>query len=220
MNQTAGGQFIFESVTVGELTCPVAVWLPVGYDPGRKWPGILFLHGKGESGSDGRRHTTVGLGKAIRQHPERFAAVVVMPQMPAGSRWEGPLLDVALAALDQAAERWSIDPQRVALTGLSLGGFGTWTLGGRCPQRFRALVPICGGGNPADAPQLACVPIWCFHGDADAVIPVQRSREMVAAVRAAGGKVRYTELPGVGHNAWDAAYGDPQVISWMLAQCR
>ncbi len=199
---------------------PVAVWVPPGYDDRHAWPAILFLHGKGECGDDGVFHTTVGLGRHIRAHPEWFPAIVVMPQIPVGSRWEGPALDLALASLELAAREVRIDPRRVVLTGLSLGGFGTWKLGGRCPQRFCALVPICGGGDPGDADRLATLPIWCFHGDADPVIPVERSREMVAAVRAAGGNVRYTELPGVGHNAWDAAYGDAEVIRWMLAQRR
>ena len=127
---------------------------------------------------------------------------------------------LALATLEEQTQTLNIDADAVALTGLSLGGYGTWSIGAQHPQRFSALVPICGGGDPADAAALAHVPIWCFHGDADPVVPVERSREMVEAVQSAGGQVKYTELPGVTHNSWDPAYGDPSVIEWMLAQRR
>ena len=181
---------------------------------------ILFLHGMGECGDDGVFHTTVGLGRAIRRHPERFGALVVMPQLPVDHRWEGAMQTLALATLEATLKEYSADHERIALTGLSLGGFGTWSLGSRCPERFCALVPICGGGDPAEARELAQLPIWCFHGDADPAVSVELSRQMVAAVRAAGGEIRYTELPGVTHNSWDAAYGDPEVVAWMLAQRR
>jgi predicted peptidase len=197
-----------------------AVWVPADYTPARRWPIILFLHGMGECGRDGESHTTVGLGRAIREHPERFGALVVMPQIPVGRRWEGPMQTLALATLEATLEEYSADRRRIVLTGLSLGGFGTWSLGARHADMFCALVPICGGGDPADAGKLAGLPIWCFHGEADPAVPVQRSREMVEAVGAAGGRVRYTELAGVTHNSWDSAYGDPEVIAWMLAQRR
>ncbi|MFH1747272.1 MAG: alpha/beta hydrolase-fold protein [Planctomycetota bacterium] len=197
-----------------------AVWVPEDYTPNRSWPVILFLHGMGECGDDGQFHTTVGMGRSIRKNPERFGALVVMPQIPVGQRWEGAMQDLALATLTATLQEYHADPERIVLTGLSLGGYGTWSLGARCPEKFCALVPICGGGDPADAKRLARLPIWCFHGDADPAVSVERSREMVAAVRAAGGSVRYSELPGVTHNSWDAAYGDAEVIEWMLAQRR
>jgi len=212
--------FVFRKMEFEGATRRYAVWVPPDYTPAKRWPVILFLHGKGECGDDGERQTTVGLGKALREHPERFPALVVMPQIPVGRRWQGPALELALAALEATMNEYAADPDRVVGTGLSLGGYGTWALGARCPERFAALVPICGGGDPADAARLARVPIWCFHGDADKAVPVERSRQMVEAVRAAGGSVRYSELAGVGHNSWDAAYGDAEVIAWMLAQKR
>jgi len=212
--------FVLKTTEVGGQVYPYAVWVPVDYASDRRWPVILFLHGKGECGDDGRLHTTVGLGKAIRAHPERFPALVVMPQMPVGHRWEGTMQTLALAALEQTLTEYDVDHGRIVLTGLSLGGFGTWSLGARHPERFCALVPVCGGGASADAGQLARLPIWCFHGEADPVVPVQHSREMVEAVRKAGGRIRYTELRSVTHNAWDPAYGDPDVVAWMLAQRR
>lgn len=127
---------------------------------------------------------------------------------------------LALACLEIALNEYNVDRRRVVLTGLSLGGFGTWSLGAKFPERFCALAPVCGGGEPGDARRLVGVPIWCFHGEVDPVVPVERSREMVEAVRAAGGHVSYTEYPGVAHNSWDPAYSDPEVIQWMLAQRR
>jgi predicted peptidase len=197
-----------------------AVWVPADYTPNRRWPVILFLHGKGECGDDGKFHTTVGLGRSIRNHPERFNALVVMPQMPVDHRWEGPMQTLALATLAATLKEYNADHDHIVLTGLSLGGFGTWSLGAKHPEEFCALLPICGGGDPVDAHKLARLPIWCFHGEADSVVPVQSSREMVEAVRAAGGQIRYTEFPGVTHNSWDPAYGDPEVVAWMLARQR
>jgi predicted peptidase len=219
MTDSAPTGFVPRSIELDGHTYRYTIWVPPDYTSGRPWPAILFLHGKGECGDDGESHTRVGLGKAIRTHPERFPAIVVMPQMPEDRRWtEKPMQALALATLDATMSDYAIDPRRIVLTGLSLGGFGTWSLGARCPERFCALLPICGGGDPASAAGLARVPIWCFHGDADPVVPVERSREMVRAVQAAGGKVRYSELPGVTHNSWDAAYSNADVIAWMLAQ--
>jgi len=215
--------FLPTSLALQGQTFDYAVYVPPDYTPDRSWPAILYLHGAGERGIDGLRHTMFGLGLAVRRHPERFPCLVILPQCRPDQRWEGPMLDFALAALDAATTSYRIDPDRVMLTGLSLGGFGTWDLGARRSDRFCALLPICGGGDPGDAEavaRLARLPIWCFHGDADPVVPAERSREMVAAVRAAGGQVRYTELPGVTHNSWDAAYNDPEVIAWMLSRHR
>jgi len=210
--------FVLKTIDMGEKTYRYSVWIPHDYTPRKRWPAVLFLHGRGECGKDGQIHTTVGLGKAVRKTPARFPAIIVMPHMPIGMRWEGPMRELALATLEAACEEYSVDRRRIALTGLSLGGFGTWTLGAARAELFCALAPICGGGDPADAELLARTPIWCWHGDADSTIDVEKSREMVNAVRAAGGDVRYTELPDVGHVSWDAAYSDPEFISWLLSQ--
>ena len=212
--------FVPKTIEMDGRVYRYAVWVPEDYDPDRKWPVILFLHGKGECGDDGEFHTTVGLGREIRKMPERFPALVVMPQIPVGEWWKGSMQTLALGALDATLNEYSADRDRIVLTGLSLGGFGTWSLGAKRTDLFCGLVPICGGGDPADAGKLARLPIWCFHGDADAVVAVSRSREMVEAVRAAGGEVKYSELVGVEHNSWTPAYSDPEVIAWMLARHR
>ena len=212
--------FVSKTIKVDGEVYKYAVYVPQEYTPEKSWPAFLFLHGAGERGSDGELQTKVGLGKVIREHPERIPCIVIMPQCPIDRAWEGEMQRMALATLDAAMDEYNIDEDRVVLTGLSLGGFGTWSIGIQNAERFCALVPICGGGIGVNAHLIKDVPVWCFHGDSDPVVKVDRSREMVGAVKSKGGNVRYTEFKGVGHNAWDPAYGDPKVIEWMLAQHR
>jgi predicted peptidase len=129
-----------------------------------------------------------------------------------------PDLAAAVAALDDVLATEAADPQRVYLTGLSMGGYGGWDLAARMPKRFAALLPICGGGDETTVPRLANLPIWCFHGTDDTVVLPGRSRSMIAAVKAAGGSPRYSELEGVGHDSWTPAYRDPVVLDWLFAQ--
>lgn len=210
---------------------PYVVYVPRDYTPSKQWPVVLFLHGAGERGDNGLAQSQVGLGAAVRMHPERFPCVIVMPQCPEGKGWgagipgftqDEPLVaDLALKALDDVVERYHGDRDRLSLTGLSLGGFGTWSIGAAHPERFAALAPVCGGGTATTAGKLKDIPIWAFHGEADTVVPAERSRQMVEAVRAAGNRnVKYTEYPAVGHNSWDKAYGDPEFATWLLAQKR
>lgn len=199
-------------------------------------PIILALHGSGERGADGLAPTDVGLGHAIRLHPERFPALVVFPQVPAGSNW----LDnrrLALATLASAQREFGADPKRVYAVGLSMGGHGTWALAHDDPGRFAAIVVVCGfvgplhgfpGIMPAGQPDpdaalahsIAALPVWIVHGDADPVVPVNDSRQMAAELKALGGDVHYKELPGVGHNAWDDAFADPELPLWLFKQRR
>lgn len=194
------------------------VYVPQVYDPATPIPGILFLHGRGEEGTDGEAQAMVGLGPAIRRAPERWPCVVVFPQKPRDADGWHAYEDLALATLDATREEWSIDPSRIYLTGVSLGGFGSWMLAPRHRDLFAAIAPVCGGGDPADARALASLPIWAFHGDADPVVPLRHSERMVAAVREAGGAPRFTVYPGVGHNSWDRAYGEEQLPEWLLGQ--
>lgn len=219
MTVTGAPAWLRQQLVVGGHELPCATWLPSGYDPARAWPLVVFLHGKGERGSDGWAPTTVGLGPALRDHPERWPCVVVFPQCPADRQWiDAPeLVEAAWAAT--VAER-AIEAERSYLTGISMGGFGTWHHGARHADRWAALLPICGGGKPADATTLAALPIWAFHGAIDPVIPVEASRSMVAALRAAGGAIRYTEYPDEGHACWDRAYADEAAAAWLLAQRR
>ncbi len=216
----------FVTVAEGEEQ-PAVVYVPENYDPTREWPLVVFLHGMGERGDDGHRQTEVGIGKAIRENPERFPCLVVMPQCSEDTMWGAPEnRDGAPAskhidaAIGHVMETYNIDEDRVSLTGLSMGGYGTFSYGAANAQRFSAFMPVCGGGDPGNAAALAKRPMWVFHGGADSVVNPEQSRRMVKAARDAGGDVQYTEYPGVGHNSWDKAYGSEEAIAWLLAQSR
>jgi predicted peptidase len=228
--------FLDRSIEVGGTTSRYQVYVPSAYDPARRWPVILFLHGAGERGSDGVIQTEVGLGSAIRRFVDRYPAIVVFPQTPTRGSWTGPAGDVAMAALDRTLGEFSTDDRRVYLTGLSMGGNGSWYLAWRHPERWAGVVVVCGflgigqfpSFLPADtadpaaavAGKIRHLPIWVFHGDADKTVPVTASREVVAALEKAGATVKYTELPGVGHNAWDPAYRDPELPVWLFGLSR
>jgi predicted peptidase len=233
--------FLDRSVTIGGRSYPYVVYVPRDWSRDRTWPVVLFLHGAGERGSDGQGPVQVGLGSAIRSAPERFPALVVFPQVPAEERWIGGPADAAMAALDAVAREFHGDRERLYLTGLSLGGFGTWHLALSHPDVFAAIVPVCGGIVPHGsaisvrqsplttaesdpyaftAQRLRHLPVWMFHGDDDTVIEPSESRTMHDALRAVGANVRYTEYEGVGHNAWDRAYGEAELWSWLFEQRR
>jgi predicted esterase/predicted DNA-binding protein (MmcQ/YjbR family) len=237
---TAEARLLERMVEVDGTGYGYRVQLPAGYSPDTAWPVILFLHGAGERGDDGVSQTAVGLGPAARAHPERYPAIIVYPQAPLETRWSGAPARAAMAALRQALTEFGGDPDRVYLTGLSMGGNGAWRLAYRHPGRFAAVVPICGwvsaapvlpgaeavvpaeDGDPFEAlaARLAPVPVWIFHGEDDPVVPVEESRRAAAALEAAGANARYTELPGVGHNSWDPAYGSAALAEWLFAQRR
>jgi len=218
--------FLYKSITVDGEKYAYCVYVPPDYTADRPWPAILFLHGAGERGSDGFLQTDVGIGRAIRRHRELIPAIVVMPQCRPGLSWTGPMARLALLCLEQTSREYRLDRQRLYLTGLSLGGQGTWLIGAEYADYFAALVPICGfaelhgSTSLAErlAPRLATVPVWCFHGSADPRVPVERSRQMVELIRAAGGSVRYTEYRNAGHNVWDQAYDEPELWRWLFAQ--
>lgn len=206
---------------------PAVLYVPEDYDPDKKWPLIVFLHGMGERGSDGQRQTEVGIGEVIRSNPERFPCLVYMPQCSTDTFWssatneKGAPADVHITqGIETVLGKYNIDEDRVSLTGLSMGGYGTFAYGAKHIDRFSALMPICGGGNVDDAAALAKRPMWVFHGGADPVVNPEQSRRMIKATKQAGGDVRYTEYEGVGHNSWDNAYGSADAIAWLLAQKR
>jgi predicted peptidase len=157
-----------------------SIYIPPGYSPDRSWPVVLFLHGAGQAGTDGVAPTRTGLGKAIRNRDKPFPAIVVFPQAQKRERdilstWhpDRPEGQRALAILDQVQKEFRVDPQRAYLTGISMGGYGAWALAGRHPERFAAIVPICGGGDRDVASALKDVPCWCFHGSDDPAVRVE-----------------------------------------------
>jgi predicted peptidase len=234
--------FLDRTVKVGDASYAYKVYVPPGFDAKRTWPVILYLHGAGEWGTDNVHQTEVGLGPALRAHPERLPALVVFPQAPRGQVWFGEPARVATAALDQAIAEFHGDPDRIALAGISLGGFGTWVLAFEHPERYAAIVSVAGGIVPpggsrarlqqlpptlqaddpygATAARVKAIPAWLFHGAEDPTVPVSESRQLKAALEKAGGAPRYTEYEGGGHNAWDRAFNDPELATWLLAQRR
>jgi acetyl esterase/lipase/prenyltransferase beta subunit len=197
-----------------------SLFLPDGYDGQKAFPVVLFLHGSGERGEDGILSAQVGLGAAIARQPDAYPFIAVFPQ--AKRTWAADSDDAkdALAALDEVMKSFKVDPSRVVLTGLSMGGSGSWSNAAAHPERFSAVVTVCGTGKPEMAQTLKNLPIWCVVGDADRERAVLNAREMVAALRDAGASARETEYRGVPHNSWDRAYSDPAIIEWMLAQKR
>ena len=193
------------------------VFVPRAYTGEKEFPVILFLHGAGETGSDGVKQAAVGLGKAIRDKKEDFPFIVVFPQSQKRTwRAGSDDADRALAILEQVHKDYKTDRKRVYLTGLSMGGFGTWSLAAAHPDRWAAIAPICGGGDTKTAAKIKDLPIWNFHGDADKAVNVKLSRAMIDAIKKAGGNPRYDEYPGVGHNSWDRAYGTAELYTWFL----
>ena len=229
--------FLNRKIAVDGTESRYVVYVPSDWNVARAWPVVLFLHGAGERGTDGLIQSEVGLGSAIRRHADRFPAVVVMPQCADDVWWTAPAMQaLALAALDAAVREFHGDPARVYLTGLSMGGYGTWAIAANNPGRFAALAPVCGGirrparlgidenastaGDPyaEAARKVGRTPIWIFHGGADDTVPVSESRRMAEALKAAGNAARYTEYEGVGHNSWDKAYDEAEFARWLFAQ--
>ena len=180
---------------------------------------LFFLHGRGESNGP--------LNLVAKWGPPRLAArgddlpyIIVSPQCPADDSWSSETQQTRLTELlEHVTATYPIDPNRTFLTGLSMGGFGSWAFIAKHPDRFAAAVIVCGGGDPATAEKLTNTPIWTFHGDQDGAVPYQRTVDMVDAIKAAGGtKIRFTGLEHFGHNTWSAVYATPAVYQWMEGQ--
>lgn len=237
MNTYAAPNFQSRQVTVNGITMGYRVFVPDGWTSKRSWPVVLFLHGAGERGSDNAKQLQQGLPLWLAQHGEHFPAVVVIPQVPENSYWTGPAEAAAWQALQASIAEFHGDPQRVYLTGMSMGGYGAWQMAKDHPGVFAAAAIICGGiahprpdspshvdGVPSGvdpyawtAERLGPLPVWIFHGSDDPVIPVTGSRAMQAALQQRHLEVRYTEFPGVGHAAWEPAYQLPELWPWMFS---
>lgn len=211
---------------------PYRLFQPVERESGRLYPVVLYLHGSGDRGGDNMQQ--VGGIPQILTEPDlqkEFPCFVIAPQCPEGIQWSNRSalgdedtcdgLTLALAAVDEVLTDYPADPDRVYLIGYSMGGFGAWELAARHPKRFAAVVPIAGGGNPEWASRLVDAPIRAVHGAADDVVPVEQSREMIAAIRAAGGSPRYDEIPGAPHSSWRNLLSEPSnFLRWLHQQSR
>ncbi|MBH1826505.1 prolyl oligopeptidase family serine peptidase [Stenotrophomonas maltophilia] len=241
---SARGRFEGRAVKVDGETAYYQVFIPAGVQATAptRLPVILFLHGSGERGGDGVKQTHAGLGPHLRRHAADFPALAVFPQVPGHQEWSGRNNRVALAALDATIAEFGADRSRQYLTGMSMGGYGSWNIALDDPGRFAAIVPVCGAvlapravrptlfveqvaqeTDPyaAIAQRLRGTPIWIFHGALDDVVPPDDDRRLHAAFRSAAARdLRYTEYPEGNHNAWDATYADPAMWAWLFAQKR
>ena len=213
---------------------PYRMLAPAKLDPAARYPLVLFLHGAGERGSDNQKQLVHGMNDfASDEITGKYPAFVVAPQCPEGKRWvevdwtldshqmpakpSEPLAGV-FELIDTLVKTKPIDTGRIYITGLSMGAFGVWDAVQRRPELFAAAAPICGGGDPLLAKQIHFVPVWAFHGDDDKTVKVNRSREMIEALKAVGEEPKYTEYKGVGHDSWTRTYKDPALYEWLFAQ--
>lgn len=199
---------------------PYLIYLPENYTAdGAKVPFMLFLHGRGES--NGPLEIVAKWGPPRRLAAgEKMKYLVVSPQCPRESAWNRDDQQKRLLELLAFIQKtYNIDDDRIYLTGLSMGGYGTWRLASDHPEMFAAAAPVCGGGDPKNGDKLTKLPIWAWHGSADRTVPVERSVEMVEAIKAAGGtKVRFTSLEHIGHFSWQAAYQSNDLYAWFDQQ--
>jgi len=205
------------------------LFVPHNYKRDTPTPTILFLHGAGETKQkEGAKPkgtpkmpVEVGIGPAIKKREKTFPFLTIIPQAPSfgwGAGSAGGKL--ALAILEDVEKNYSVDKKRIYLTGLSMGGMGTWSHAVAMPDKWAAIVPICGRGDPKQADKIKDLPCWAFHGDADEAVKVSGSRDMIEAIKKAGGSPRYDEYKGVGHNSWDKAYATDELYEWLLKQSK
>jgi predicted peptidase len=200
------------------------VFVPRAYginDDQKVYPLILFLHGAGERGDDGQAPVKQGIangGIKFKNYEKTFPFFVIFPQCQVKRNWKagGPDADRALAILAEVQKAYKIDGKRLYLSGLSMGGSGTWSLAAAYPNKWAAIAPICGGADLSTADKIKHIPTWCFVGDKDNPKLVENNRAMIKALKSAGGAPRYSEFPFVGHNSWDCAYVTPELYAWFL----
>jgi len=205
----------FTKTITKELSLGYLLYLPKGYgEREQKWPLMMFLHGAGERGSDLNKVKVHGPPKIVGAGKD-LPFIIVSPQCPEGDWWTEKSEEL-INLLDEIVDRYDVDAERVYLTGLSMGGYGTWELASRYPERFAAVVPICGGGKRFFGWRLKDVPVWAFHGAKDNVVPLRESEEMVEAVKGGGGDAKLTVYPEANHDSWTATYDNPEVYDWLL----
>jgi len=202
---------ITKTVQIGYL-----FYLPENYNSSEKFPLVLFLHGAGERGADLEKVKVHGPPKLI-ENGKNFPFIVVSPQCPENQWWSLEVLD---ALLNDITDNYNVDENRIYVTGLSMGGFGTWDLSIKYPNRFAAIAPICGGGNSRLAGVLKDLPVWVFHGAKDNVVPLKSSQDMVDELEKANGNVKFTIYPEAGHDSWTETYDNPELYEWILKHKR
>jgi predicted peptidase len=224
--------------TKGQTNLPYRLLKPDGYDKNGtdRYPLVVFLHGSFGRGTDNQKQIRSGVEEFLKDATrKKHPCFLAIPQCPPDKLWfdvsgsdtkgnlplpKSPTESAALVLdlIEALGNQYRIDKDRIYLTGLSMGGYGTWDLISRRPELFAAAIPICGGGDPAPATQLAKLSIWAFHGDADPLVPIARTRDMIAALKEAGGQPKLTEYKGVSHDAWTTTYKNSEVLDWLFEQ--
>jgi predicted peptidase len=231
----------YEFLGTAKLRMPYRLFVPSDVNPTSKHPLVLFFHGSGERGNDNEKPLLHGVQRfATADAQSRYPCFVLVPQCPTHLdnqpiMWTGERermhllkltpevaipLQTALELLLEIQEKFRVNLDRTYVTGLSMGGFATWEALLRYPEMFAAAIPVCGGGDATHAARIKNIPVWAFHGADDPTVPVECSRSMIKMIEKAGGHPRYTEYPGVGHNSWDRAYAEPDLLSWFFSHSR
>jgi predicted peptidase len=204
---------VFKIVEDGGTYYNHLIYLPDDYGKDdRKWPAMLFLHGVGNRGTDIEKVKTSGVPKVVNRD-KSFDFILIAPQGHADEWWQ---IDRLMELLDDVTSKYKVDKDRLYLTGLSMGGYGAWKFACEHPDRFAAVVPICGGGPVDKACNLKDVPIWAFHGAKDGAVPLEKSQEMVDAVNACGGNAKLTVYPDLEHDSWSVTYDNKELYEWFL----
>lgn len=216
------------SLQVGSSDYTYQVYAPQQAKNENDLPLVIFLHGIRERGSGGYVPTEGAVGMLFRQYLRQVPAIILLPQCRPGSYWSDPVMEqMVMGALEQTISEFGADEKRLYLSGVSMGGYGVWSLAMKYPEKFAALVSICGGSplTTGDrftpiAQKIGKTPAWLFHGADDRVVQVSESRQLVAALKANQGNVKYTEYAGVGHNVWINVASDKELMPWLLSQKR
>ena len=213
---------LYQARIIHEVKLDYLLTLPDGYSKAgaAAWPLILFLHGAGERGDDLNMVRIHGIPKEAAQ-TEPFPFITLSPLCPA-DHWWGDYMEALIGLVEATITAYHVNPQRVYLTGLSMGGYGTWHLASAYPERFAAAAPICGGGFwmygfPERVAAMKEVPVWAFHGGKDPVVNIEQTQIMVDALEAAGGDVTFTIYPDADHDAWTQTYSNPALYEWFLS---
>ena len=211
---------------------PYRLFIPDDYSTSASYPIVMYLHGGAGAGNDNLKQITGGNKNGTHiwitvENQKKYPCFVVAPQLLRFNRWNDPdslrlsvYAQLAIELLEELLKEYNIDPDRVYLTGQSRGGYGTWDIIVKRPDLFAAAIPLCGGGNPRAVELIRHLPIWAFHGAKDTTVPVEKSREMVKALKKIGGNIKYIEYPEVGHSVWHKAYLEPELIHWLFDQTR
>lgn len=214
---------------------PYRLYIPAKLEQGKKYPLVLFFHGMGSIGSDNKKQLFLAKNFATPEVQKKYPCFVLAPQCPTTGRWvkavwgadvhkmaekPTPEMTMAMELVKATAKDYPVDEKRIYVSGASMGGFATWEIISRMPDFFAAAVPVCGGGDLANAGKIAVLPIWAFHGTLDPVVKVQSSRSMVGEIKKSGGSPLYTEYPDVKHDAWNHSYKEKDIYDWMFKQVK